>query len=113
MSAMADIYALGMTVLEVNFHIFFPSYVALMLNFFPLQILTHQQPYRRIRLHTEAVVRAASGKKPERPTEDRVKERGLNDELWGSLMACWSLTPEERPTIQQFIAVLDSVIVSR
>ncbi|KAF5333294.1 hypothetical protein D9611_002226 [Ephemerocybe angulata] len=89
MSTMADIYALSMTVLEV---------------------LTHQQPYRNVRLHTEAVVKAATGKKPERPTEARIVARGLNDELWNSLLACWSLTPEERPSIQDFIAVLDRVI---
>lgn len=64
-------------------------------------------------MHTEAVVRAASGQKPSRPVEDKVKERGLNDELWNSMLACWSLEPKERPSIQEFIATLDSVIASR
>lgn len=89
MSTMADIYSLGMTVLE---------------------IFTHQQPYRTIRMHTEAVVRAASGRKPDRPLEDEVVKRGMNDELWDCLMQCWSLEPEKRPSIEDFIQVLDRVI---
>jgi serine/threonine protein kinase len=89
MSTMADIYALGMTVLE---------------------ILTHQQPYSKIRMHTQAVVRAANGQRPDRPLEDSVVKRGMNEELWNCLVQCWSLEPEKRPTIEDFIFVLDRVI---
>ncbi|TEB35454.1 kinase-like protein [Coprinellus micaceus] len=89
MSTMADIYALGMTVLE---------------------ILTHQQPYSKIRMHTQAVVRAANGQRPDRPLEDSVVKRGMNEELWNCLVQCWSLEPEKRPTIEDFILVLDRVI---
>ncbi|KAJ3547750.1 hypothetical protein NMY22_g1528 [Coprinellus aureogranulatus] len=91
MSTMGDVYALGMTVLE---------------------LLTHQQPYRKIRMHTEAVVRAANGQKPDRPLEEAVISRGLNDELWNCLMQCWSLEPEKRPTIQDFLLVLDREVIT-
>lgn len=90
MSTMADMYALGMTVLE---------------------LFSHEQPYRKVRLHTEAVVRAATGKQPERPTEGAILARGLNDELWKCLTCCWSLDLSKRPRIQDFVAVVDSLIV--
>lgn len=91
MSTMADIYALAMTVLE---------------------ILTHKQPYSKVRMHTEAVLRAANGRKPDRPMEEDAVSRGLNDELWNCLTQCWSLEPEERPTIADFLLVLDRVAVA-
>ncbi|EAU84593.2 TKL/TKL-ccin protein kinase [Coprinopsis cinerea okayama7 len=85
MSTMSDMYALGMTVLE---------------------ILTHQQPYRRVKHHTEAVLKAARGIKPDQPREEEVKARGLDDDMWTLLLQCWSLTPEARPSIEEFIARL-------
>ena len=52
-------------------------------------------------------MRAASGQKPERPMEDIVIKRGLDDRLWECLLRCWSLVPEERPSIQEFLEVLE------
>ncbi|TFK27094.1 kinase-like protein [Coprinopsis marcescibilis] len=88
MSTMSDIYALGMTFLE---------------------ILTHQQPYGKVKHHTEAILKAARGIKPARPTEERVRERGLDDNLWNTICESWSLEPQDRPTIQKFIDVLKTV----
>ncbi|KAF9013352.1 kinase-like domain-containing protein [Cyathus striatus] len=85
LSTTTDIYALAMTILE---------------------IFTHQQPYSRIKHHPEAVLQASRGKQPERPMDARVLVRGLNSDLWRMMTKCWSLAPEERPTIQDVLFVI-------
>ncbi|RDB23137.1 Serine/threonine-protein kinase STY17 [Hypsizygus marmoreus] len=82
LSPSSDIYAYGMTVLEV---------------------LTHQQPYSHIRHATEVVIKSSAGEFPRRPTDSRVIERGLDDKLWTLLARCWSKRPDARPTIKQVI----------
>ncbi|KAK7042194.1 TKL/TKL-ccin protein kinase [Favolaschia claudopus] len=75
-----DIYAYGMTVLE---------------------LLTHEQPYNNIKHTAEVVIRAARGEQPSRPVESRIVERGLTDELWALLCRCWATKPTNRPNIQE------------
>ncbi|KAF9057400.1 kinase-like domain-containing protein [Panaeolus papilionaceus] len=86
-STATDIYALGMTILE---------------------IMTHQQPYRNIKHHFEAGNRASRGVHPDQPTESDIVRRGLDDSLWKLLLSCWSLNPSKRPTIQNVISTLQS-----
>ncbi|KAJ7833647.1 kinase-like domain-containing protein [Mycena olivaceomarginata] len=66
LSLRSDVYAYGMTVLE---------------------IFTHEQPYNNIKHTTEVVIRSAKGEKPLRPTEDKVIQRGLDDDM------SWSVSP--------------------
>jgi serine/threonine protein kinase len=82
LSTYSDIYAYGMTVLE---------------------LLTHQQPYREIKHTTEVVIKSSCGAYPNRPTEPYIVERGLNDALWRLLISCWARTPAARPTIQSVL----------
>lgn len=82
LSTYSDIYAYGMTVLE---------------------LLTHKQPYREIKHTTEVVIKSSCGAYPNRPTELHIIERGLNDALWGLLIFCWARTPTARPTIQSVL----------
>ncbi|KAJ7228860.1 kinase-like domain-containing protein [Mycena pura] len=82
LSLSSDVYAYGMTVLE---------------------LFTHLQPYNDIKHTTEVVIRSASGEQPSRPTSPRVLERGLNDELWALLGRCWVKQPSQRPTIQDVL----------
>ncbi|KAK7061549.1 mitochondrial distribution and morphology protein 10 [Favolaschia claudopus] len=60
LSLNSDVYAYGMTVLE---------------------IFTHEQPYNNIKHTTEVVIRSARGEHPPRPTDEKVLKRGLNDEI--------------------------------
>lgn len=85
LSTATDIYALAMTVLE---------------------ILTHQQPYRKIKHHMHAAFSASKGEQPGRPTEAQIVARGLDHNLWALLKQCWSLKPEERPPVQEYISRL-------
>ncbi|KAJ7819223.1 TKL/TKL-ccin protein kinase [Mycena leptocephala] len=82
LSLSSDVYAYGMTVLE---------------------IITHEQPYNNIKHTTEVVIRSAKGEKPARPTLPHVVARGLNDDLWGLLCCCWATDCFRRPCIQEVI----------
>ncbi|KAK0467943.1 kinase-like domain-containing protein [Desarmillaria tabescens] len=82
LSTYSDIYAYGMTVLE---------------------LLTHQQPYREIKHTTEVVIKSSKGAHPLRPMEREVVARGLKDRLWGLLISCWAETPRHRPSIQSIL----------
>ncbi|KAF7433209.1 hypothetical protein PC9H_005159 [Pleurotus ostreatus] len=82
LSVASDIYALAMTILEV---------------------LTHKQPFNHIKHTTEVVIRSARGDRPIRPTDQRVLERGLDDNLWMLLNQCWALEATDRPDIQELI----------
>ncbi|KAJ7815355.1 hypothetical protein B0H14DRAFT_2603464 [Mycena olivaceomarginata] len=64
LSLRSDVYAYGMTVLE---------------------ILTHEQPYNNIKHTTEVVIRSAKGEHPPRPRDVRVVQRGLDDNVWALL----------------------------
>ncbi|KAJ3745599.1 kinase-like domain-containing protein [Lentinula detonsa] len=86
LSARSDMYALGMTILE---------------------LLTHQQPYQKIKHTTEVVIRREKGELPERPLEPRILQRGLDDQVWGLLEDCWKTTASERPKIDEIIKKMD------
>ena len=47
--------------------------------------------------------RIDKGLPPDRPSDERVRERGLDDEMWALLLLCWSLEPEKRPSIGELL----------
>ncbi|KAJ7833622.1 hypothetical protein B0H14DRAFT_1164609 [Mycena olivaceomarginata] len=77
-----------------------------------LEIFTHEQPYNNIKHTTDAVIRAAKGEKPPRPTAEKVIRRGLDDGMWGLLCLCWTKEPSQRPTIQKVLDLLSSASAS-
>jgi len=85
LSLSSDVYAYGMTVLE---------------------IFTHERPYNNIKLTAEVVIRSAKGEHPPRPTDTTVIRRGLNDDMWALLVLCWATERSQRPTIQQVLEML-------
>ncbi|KAF7355140.1 TKL/TKL-ccin protein kinase [Mycena sanguinolenta] len=82
LSLSSDVYAYGMTVLE---------------------IFTHEQPYNNIKHTTEVVIRSAKGEHPPKPMDLKVIRRGLDDNMWKLLSLCWATEPLQRPTIQQVL----------
>lgn len=84
----SDIYAFGMTALE---------------------IFTEELPFAHIPGGTSTkdigrLVRTiASGALPERPEGSIYVERGLDDGMWALLVRCWSSDPKRRPMIDEFI----------
>ncbi|KAK7027400.1 hypothetical protein VNI00_015236 [Paramarasmius palmivorus] len=85
-SLAADIYALGMTALE---------------------LFTHQQPYANIKHTTEVVIKRSMGLKPPRPLDERVMRRGLDDQMWALMSKCWILDPAGRPDINAVLEALE------
>ncbi|KAJ7638623.1 kinase-like domain-containing protein [Roridomyces roridus] len=78
----SDVYAYGMTVLE---------------------IITHEQPYNNIKHTTEVVIKSAQGVLPPRPVAPHILARGLDDNLWSLLRRCWAQEPSDRPRIQEVL----------
>jgi hypothetical protein len=72
--------------------------------------MTGKRPYADFRssLHV-FVAKMTHGELPKRPTEPEVVANGLDDTLWDLLMDCWKADPQERPTIDQLIARLESM----
>jgi len=85
LSLSSDVYAYGMTVLE---------------------LMTGKSPFAETRRTTEVIIKVREGKRPARPTEVEVGERGLDDKLWGLLVRCWDAKPANRPTIDEVLANL-------
>ena len=50
---------------------------------------------------------------PERPVDERVIERGLDDEMWKLLCQCWAKEPEDRPSIDDLVTQLEMVCYLR
>ncbi|KAJ7682057.1 kinase-like domain-containing protein [Mycena polygramma] len=82
LSLRSDVYAYGMTVLE---------------------LFTHRVPYDYIKHTSEVVIRSVQGEHPQRPTDPVVVNRGLNDDIWMLMNRCWASKPSERPTIQMVL----------
>ncbi|KIJ70260.1 hypothetical protein HYDPIDRAFT_23387 [Hydnomerulius pinastri MD-312] len=80
----ADVYAFGMTMLE---------------------IMTHATPWSTIRHTTQVILKVANNEKPPRPTSEAAKARGLDDHLWEVMQKCWDRV-DERPTMGQLITML-------
>lgn len=88
-SKSTDIYALGMTILEVSVH-FSTTLVSTNLACLPpLQILTGRQPFGRASDGT-IVRKVTEGVRPERP------KSGFSDGLWSLLQLSWSEEYESR-----------------
>ncbi|KAM6503065.1 Protein kinase-like domain containing protein [Amanita muscaria] len=81
-STKSDVYSFGMTILE---------------------LLTHERPYAHIARSTVVIKRMEKGIPPDRPSDARAIERGLDDRMWRLLLSCWSFQPEDRPSIQELL----------
>ncbi|KII95384.1 hypothetical protein PLICRDRAFT_99108 [Plicaturopsis crispa FD-325 SS-3] len=84
-STASDIYSFAMTMLE---------------------LLTHDRPFSRIKHTTEVVIHTSRGRRPQRPNDPSVEERGLSDDLWEIMKRCWAENPKERPSIQEVLSAL-------
>ncbi|KAG8690387.1 hypothetical protein FRC11_011965 [Ceratobasidium sp. 423] len=73
----ADIYALGMTILE---------------------IITGKQPYDHITRELAVFGEILKGKTPPRPVHYIPTDSRDGNDVWNLLLACWKFDPKERPT---------------
>jgi len=80
----ADVYAFGMTMLE---------------------LMTHAMPWATVRHTTQVIIKVASGEKPPRPRDEATIARGLDDHLWQVMQRCWD-EAEIRPTVTEIMQLL-------
>ncbi len=77
-TAQSDIYALGMTVLE---------------------LITEKKPFSSLALDTAVVIDLYHSRTPTRPIVSEIPGSGaLSNEIWSFLTSCWSKSPTERPS---------------
>ncbi|CAE7227948.1 unnamed protein product [Rhizoctonia solani] len=81
----SDVYALGMTMLE---------------------IFTGQVPYPERRLDVVVITAVIQGILPTRPSHLKDDEQG--NLTWNLLLECWSREPSERPSARQVYGALES-----
>ena len=43
------------------------------------------------------------GKRPSRPLHELSRVRGLNDEIWDIIVACWTQDPDARPSATEVV----------
>ncbi|KAF8331192.1 kinase-like domain-containing protein, partial [Amanita rubescens] len=97
-STKGDVYSFGMTILQVRLSSFY--FLSKMLN--SSQLHTHEMPYVNINkaFHVYSKKREGDGL-PDRPQDERVVKRGLDEGMWGLLCLCWSRDAEHRPSINE------------
>jgi serine/threonine protein kinase len=101
LSFASDIYSYGMTVLEVSNTILSFEH---MICSYPLQLFTHEQPYKEIKHKNDVVIRAYNGQQPLRPPTSDAVEPNIDDELWSLLQGCWAVEMSKRPTVQDILS---------
>ncbi|QRW22047.1 Vegetative incompatibility protein HET-E-1 [Rhizoctonia solani] len=83
----SDIYALGMTMLEV---------------------ITGEVPYPQCQTEYRVIVKVMEGTQPPRPTA-QLKDDGRGDRMWSLLLSCWDKDPGARPSARQVLETLRSI----
>jgi hypothetical protein len=68
--------------------------------------MTGQPPFSHIKRTTEVLIEMQKGERPRKPTDNAIRERGLDDHLWDVITQCWKELPEIRPNIDEVLAQL-------
>ncbi|KAF8351806.1 hypothetical protein F5887DRAFT_912476 [Amanita rubescens] len=90
-STKSDVYNFGMTILE---------------------LLTHQMPYANIKKTAQVVAKKRESGLPDRPQDERIIERGLDDKMWNILCQCWSKNPSNRIKVDKLVTSFRSLLPS-
>ena len=102
-SKSTDIYALGMTILEVCTSSPLPLFLSHNL-ILPLQVVTGRRPFEHTNPEPAVIREVLSGNRPDRPTV------GFSDPLWVLLTKTWleehESTPPTRPSITEILRQL-------
>ena len=65
--------------------------------------MTHDKPYADIKNEGKVLKQKLTGALPNRPLDECVIKRGLDDGMWELLCKCWSTNRDDRPLIGELI----------
>ncbi|KAI5124038.1 hypothetical protein M0805_003867 [Coniferiporia weirii] len=74
-----------------------------------LEIMTGKKPYYYRPRDANVIADLVERRLPERPTDEAVVARGLDDQLWGWILRCWDWEPQERPPMATLKRILRSL----
>jgi len=66
-------------------------------------------PFHDVRHDFQIMMAVQSGKRPLRPSHELSRNRGLNDDIWYLIGACWNQKPSQRPTSDQILELLKAL----
>jgi len=75
-----------------------------------LEFFTGQAPFSDIWQPTHVAQKVVRGDFPERPRDDDIIARGLDDNMWGLMIKCWDMNPSLRPTAADILSRLQSAL---
>jgi serine/threonine protein kinase len=73
------------------------------------EIFSGNWPFHDLKKEYQIMFAVQSGKRPPRPSHDLSRIRGLNDEIWHLIDACWDQEPFQRPTSSQILNQLQAL----
>lgn len=71
--------------------------------------MTGDLPFKHIKKSSNIPKALMKGDRPQRPTDQAVIDRGLDDRLWDLMTRCWAQDPKDRPDILQVSGELDEM----
>src|ERR1700683_1312962 len=67
------------------------------------QMFSDQYPFPEISSDFQVMFAVKQGRRPSRPSHELSQTRGLNDEIWHIIEACWSQDPSKRPPASEIV----------
>jgi serine/threonine protein kinase len=99
----SDVYAYGLVCHEVNQDIedrfFYVTERA-------WQMFSEDYPFPDISSDFQVMYAVKRGRRPTRPTKKKSQTRGLNDDVWNIIEACWNQDPNMRPSASKVVEYL-------
>ncbi|KDQ18468.1 hypothetical protein BOTBODRAFT_28844 [Botryobasidium botryosum FD-172 SS1] len=78
-----------------------------------LELFTADVPFSYIPGSTTVTMMVMRGELPQRPCDDEVIKRGLDDSVWQLMTDCWHATPSERPRAADLVIRLTEALKAR
>ncbi|KIM79496.1 hypothetical protein PILCRDRAFT_823402 [Piloderma croceum F 1598] len=72
------------------------------------ELFSGKLPFHNISKDSGIMCAVLKGKRPPRPSDDRSRIRGLNNEIWNIIETCWAKKPGRRLSAEQIVERLNS-----
>jgi hypothetical protein len=75
------------------------------------QLFSGKLPFHNMQKDFRVMSAVTKGDRPLRPSDDRCRVRGLNDEIWDIIETCWAQDPNDRLSTGQIVECLGSLSI--